>query len=193
MSGKKGCSMVGLLWIVVMVFFMQVLDVIIFNIVFLVIVYSFNCFFLVMQLVIISYMLMVVMLILVSGWLVDCFGMCWVFIIVVSLFIFGFFVCVFFSFLMELVIFCVIQGIGGVMMMLVVRLVLLCVYFCSELLLVLNFVIMLGLVGLILGLVFGGVFVIWVSWYWIFLINILIGVIGILYVCKYMLNFIMLC
>lgn len=49
---------------------------------------------------------------------------------------------------------------------------------------------MLGLVGLILGFVFGGVLVIWVIWYWIFLINIFIGIVGFFYVCKYMFNFI---
>lgn len=76
------------------------------------------------------------------------------------------------------------------MMMFVVWLVLLCVYFCNEFFLVLNFVVMLGLVGLILGFVFGGVLVIWVIWYWIFLINIFIGIVGFFYVCKYMFNFI---
>lgn len=75
-------------------------------------------------------------------------------------------------------------------MMFVVWLVLLCVYFCNEFFLVLNFVVMLGLVGLILGFVFGGVLVIWVIWYWIFLINIFIGIVGFFYVCKYMFNFI---
>lgn len=75
-------------------------------------------------------------------------------------------------------------------MMFVVRLVLLCVYFCNEFFLVLNFVVMSGLVGLILGFVFGGVLVIWVIWYWIFLINIFIGIVGFFYVCKYMFNFI---
>ena len=59
----------------------------------------------------------------------------------------------------------------------------------SELLPVLNFVTMPGLVGPILGPVLGGVFVTWASWHWIFLINIPIGVIGILYARKYMPNF----
>lgn len=45
MSDKKKRSMAGLSWIAAMVFFMQVFDVIIFNIVLFVIVYSFNRFF----------------------------------------------------------------------------------------------------------------------------------------------------
>lgn len=75
------------------------------------------------------------------------------------------------------------------MMMPVARLALLRAYPRSELLPVLNFVTMPGLVGPILGPVLGGVFVTLASWHWIFLINIPIGVIGILYARKYMPNF----
>jgi MFS family permease len=75
------------------------------------------------------------------------------------------------------------------MMMPVARLALLRAYPRSELLPVLNFVTMPGLVGPILGPVLGGVFVTWASWHWIFLINIPIGVAGLLYARKYMPNF----
>ena len=129
------------------------------------------------------------MLIPVSGWLADRFGTRRVFIIAVSLFTLGSLACALSSSLTELVIFRVIQGIGGAMMMPVARLALLRAYPRSELLPVLNFVTMPGLVGPILGPVLGGVFVTWASWHWIFLINIPIGVIGILYARKYMPNF----
>ncbi|MDU7371926.1 MAG: MFS transporter [Klebsiella michiganensis] len=46
-----------------------------------------------------------------------------------------------------------------------------------------------GLVGPILGPVLGGVLVTWASWHWIFLINIPIGIIGIVYARKYMPDF----
>ncbi len=82
-----------------------------------------------------------------------------------------------------------IAGHGGAMMMPVARLALLRAYPRSELLPVLNFVTMPGLVGPILGPVLGGVFVTWASWHWIFLINIPIGVAGLLYARKYMPNF----
>ena len=121
--------------------------------------------------------------------LVDRFGTRRVFIIAVSLFTLGSLACALSSSLTELVIFRVIQGIGGAMMMPVARLALLRAYPRSELLPVLNFVTMPGLVGPILGPVLGGVFVTWASWHWIFLINIPIGVIGILYARKYMPNF----
>lgn len=56
-------------------------------------------------------------------------------------------------------------------MMPVARLALLRAYPRSELLPVLNFVTMPGLVGPILGPVLGGVLVTWASWHWIFLMN----------------------
>lgn len=75
------------------------------------------------------------------------------------------------------------------MMMPVARLALLRAYPRSELLPVLNFVTMPGLVGPILGPVLGGVLVTWASWHWIFLINIPIGITGLIYARKYMPNF----
>lgn len=74
-------------------------------------------------------------------------------------------------------------------MMPVARLALLRAYPRSELLPVLNFVTMPGLVGPVLGPVLGGVLVTWASWHWIFLINIPIGIAGLLYARKYMPNF----
>ena len=46
-----------------------------------------------------------------------------------------------------------------------------------------------GLVGPILGPVLGGVLVTWATWHWIFLINIPIGIAGLLYARKHMPNF----
>ena len=183
MSGKKGRSMAGLPWIAAMAFFMQALDATILNTALPAIAHSLNRSPLAMQSAIISYTLTVAMLIPVSGWLADRFGTRRVFIIAVSLFTLGSLACALSSSLTELVIFRVIQGVGGA------RLALLRAYPRSELLPVLNFVTMPGLVGPILGPVLGGVFVTWASWHWIFLINIPIGVIGILYARKYMPNF----
>ena len=171
MSGKKGRSMAGLPWIAAMAFFMQALDATILNTALPAIAHSLNRSPLAMQSAIISYTLTVAMLIPVSGWLADRFGTRRVFIIAVSLFTLGSLACALSSSLMELVIFRVIQGIGGAMMMPVARLALLRAYPRSELLPVLNFVTMPGLVGPILGPVLGGVFVTWASWHWIFLIN----------------------
>lgn len=189
MAEKKSRSMAGLPWIAAMAFFMQALDATILNTALPAIAQSLNRSPLAMQSAIISYTLTVAMLIPVSGWLADRFGTRRVFMIAVSLFTLGSLACALSGSLTELVIFRVIQGIGGAMMMPVARLALLRAYPRSELLPVLNFVTMPGLVGPILGPVLGGVLVTWASWHWIFLINIPIGIAGIFYARKYMPNF----
>ncbi|XDK50623.1 multidrug transporter subunit MdtD [Kosakonia cowanii] len=189
MTKKKGRSMAGLPWIAAMAFFMQALDATILNTALPAIAQSLNRSPLAMQSAIISYTLTVAMLIPVSGWLADRFGTRRIFMLAVSLFTLGSLACALSHSLGMLVVFRVIQGIGGAMMMPVARLALLRAYPRSELLPVLNFVTMPGLVGPILGPVMGGVLVTWASWHWIFLINIPIGVAGLLYARKYMPNF----
>jgi len=189
MSLKKARSMSGLPWIAAMAFFMQALDATILNTALPAIAQSLNRSPLAMQSAIISYTLTVAMLIPVSGWLADRFGTRKVFMTAVSLFTLGSLACALSSSLGELVVFRIIQGIGGAMMMPVARLALLRAYPRSELLPVLNFVTMPGLVGPILGPMLGGVLVTWASWHWIFLINIPIGVAGLFYARKYMPDF----
>ncbi len=161
MSEKKSRSMAGLPWIAAMAFFMQALDATILNTALPAIAHSLNRSPLAMQSAIISYTLTVAMLIPVSGWLADRFGTRRIFMLAVSLFTLGSLACALSSSLGELVVFRVIQGIGGAMMMPVARLSLLGAYPRSELLPVLNFVTMPGLIGPILGPVLGGVFVTW--------------------------------
>ncbi|WP_421511268.1 multidrug transporter subunit MdtD [Enterobacter sp. JS8-1] len=189
MTKKKARSMAGLPWIAAMAFFMQALDATILNTALPAIAQSLNRSPLAMQSAIISYTLTVAMLIPVSGWLADRFGTRKIFMLAVTLFTLGSLACALSTSLTELVIFRVLQGIGGAMMMPVARLALLRAYPRSELLPVLNFVTMPGLVGPILGPVLGGVFVTWASWHWIFLINIPIGVAGLFYARKYMPDF----
>jgi EmrB/QacA subfamily drug resistance transporter len=186
---KTARSMAGLPWIAAMAFFMQALDATILNTALPAIAHSLGRSPLAMQSAIISYTLTVAMLIPVSGWLADRFGTRRVFMIAVTLFTLGSFACAMSGSLSKLVIFRVVQGIGGAMMMPVARLALLRAYPRSELLPVLNFVTMPGLVGPILGPLLGGVLVTWASWHWIFLINIPIGILGLLYARRYMPNF----
>ena len=189
MTEKKARSMAGLPWIAAMAFFMQALDATILNTALPAIAQSLGRSPLAMQSAIISYTLTVAMLIPMSGWLADRFGTRRVFMLAVSLFTLGSLACALSNSLPMLVVFRVIQGIGGAMMMPVARLALLRAYPRSELLPVLNFVTMPGLVGPILGPVMGGVLVTWASWHWIFLINIPIGLAGLFYARKYMPNF----
>ncbi|MBK0033006.1 multidrug transporter subunit MdtD [Erwinia sp. S43] len=186
---KSARSMAGLPWIAAMAFFMQALDATILNTALPAIAHSLNRSPLAMQSAVISYTLTVAMLIPVSGWLADRFGTRKVFIVAVFLFSFGSLACALSNSLGMLVISRVIQGVGGAMMMPVARLALLRAYPRSELLPVLNFVTMPGLIGPVLGPLLGGVLVTWATWHWIFLINIPIGILGIIYARKYMPDF----
>ncbi|MCS5960397.1 MFS transporter [Klebsiella pneumoniae subsp. pneumoniae] len=150
--------MAGLPWIAAMAFFMQALDATILNTALPAIAHGLNRSPLAMQSAIISYTLTVAMLIPVSGWLADRFGTRRVFIIAVSLFTPRFPRLRPLQFLNGTGHFSRNSGIGGAMMMPVARLALLRAYPRSELLPVLNFVTMPGLVGPILGPVLGGVF-----------------------------------
>lgn len=186
---KSARSMAGLPWIAAMAFFMQALDATILNTALPAIAASLNRSPLAMQSAVISYTLTVAMLIPVSGWLADRFGTRKVFIVAVSLFTLGSLACALSNSLGMLVVFRVVQGIGGAMMMPVARLALLRAYPRSELLPVLNFVTMPGLIGPVLGPLLGGVLVTWATWHWIFLINIPMGILGIFYARKYMPDF----
>ncbi|WP_130832827.1 multidrug transporter subunit MdtD [[Erwinia] mediterraneensis] len=186
---RSARSMAGLPWIAAMAFFMQALDATILNTALPAIATSLERSPLAMQSAVISYTLTVAMLIPVSGWLADRFGTRKVFIIAVSLFTLGSLACALSGSLGVLVISRVVQGVGGAMMMPVARLALLRAYPRSELLPVLNFVTMPGLVGPILGPMLGGLLVTYATWHWIFLINIPIGLLGIFYARKYMPDF----
>nr|CBX78847.1 putative major facilitator superfamily transporter [Erwinia amylovora ATCC BAA-2158] len=186
---KSARSMAGLPWIAAMAFFMQALDATILNTALPAIAQSLERSPLAMQSTIISYTLTVAMLIPVSGWLADRFGTRKVFISAVFLFSLGSLACALSGSLWMLITSRIVQGVGGAMMMPVARLALLRAYPRSELLPVLNFVTMPGLIGPVLGPLLGGVLVTWATWNWIFLINIPIGVVGIFFARKYMPDF----
>lgn len=182
-------NLAGLPWIAAMAFFMQALDATILNTALPAIAHSLHRSPLAMQSTIISYSLTVAMLIPVSGWLADRYGTRKIFISAVSLFALGSLACALSNSLCMLVISRIIQGVGGAMMMPVARLTLLRAYPRNELLPILNFVTMPGLLGPVLGPVLGGFFVSYATWHWIFLINIPIALIGVFFARKYMPDF----
>ncbi|CAM4257251.1 Major facilitator superfamily (MFS) profile domain-containing protein [Yersinia enterocolitica subsp. enterocolitica] len=161
---KSARSMAGLPWIAAMAFFMQALDATILNTALPSIAESLNRSPLTMQSAIISYTLTVAMLIPVSGWLADRFGTRRIFILAVSLFTLGSLLCALSGSLPFLVASRVIQGVGGAMMMPVARLALIRAYPRSELLPVLNFVTIPGLIGPVMGPLLGGLLVTYATW-----------------------------
>lgn len=138
-----------------------------------------------MQNAIISYVLTLAVFMPVSGFLADKFGTKKVFISSLILFSIGSLFCALSQNLTQLVISRVIQGIGGSLMTPVGKLALIKTFDKNELLKAMNFAIIPALIGPVLGPLVGGYLVDYFSWHWIFLINIPIGIIGIILGSKF--------
>ena len=139
-----------------------------------------------MQNTIISYVLTLALFMPVSGFLADKFGTRKVFIFSLVVFSLGSLFCALSQNLTHLVISRVIQGIGGSLMTPVGRLALIKTFDKNEIVRAMNFAIIPALIGPVLGPLVGGYMVDYLSWHWIFLINIPIGLIGIFLSLKYM-------
>jgi EmrB/QacA subfamily drug resistance transporter len=139
-----------------------------------------------MQNAIISYVLTLALFMPVSGFLADKFGTKKIFIFAQILFIVGSLFCSLSHNLTELVIARIIQGVGGSLLTPVGKLALIKTFPKNELLKAMNFAIVPALIGPVLGPLVGGYMVDYLSWHWIFLINIPIGALGILLSLKYM-------
>lgn len=142
-----------------------------------------------MQNAIISYVLTLAVFMPASGFLADRFGTRKVFIFSLVLFSLGSVFCALSQNLTHLVISRVIQGVGGSLMTPVGKLALIKTFNRNELLKAMNFAIVPALIGPVLGPLVGGYMVDYLSWHWIFLINIPIGVLGIVLGLKYMPNY----
>lgn len=142
-----------------------------------------------MQNAIISYVLTLAVFMPASGFLADRFGTRRVFIFALVLFSLGSVFCALSQNLTHLVISRVVQGVGGSLMTPVGKLALIKTFNRNELLKAMNFAIVPALIGPVLGPLVGGYMVDYLSWHWIFLINIPIGVLGIVLGLKYMPNY----
>jgi EmrB/QacA subfamily drug resistance transporter len=167
-------------WIVAAALFMQTLDGSILNTALPAMARSLHESPLRMQSTIIAYMLTMAMLIPASGWLSDRFGSRRVFVTAIALFLLGSLLCALSTRLGFLVAARVVQGVGGALMMPIGRLVVLRSFPRSELVRILSFVTIPGLLGPLLGPTLGGWLVQYASWHWIFLINIPVGIAGLL-------------
>lgn len=178
----------GLGWIAAIAFFMQALDSTILNTALPAISADLNESPLEMQMAIISYTLTVAALIPLSGWLADKFGTLKIFRLAVILFVCGSIACALSHSLNALIMSRILQGMGGALMMPVARLAILRAVPKAELVSVWNRMATAGLIGPVLGPVVGGWMVTHASWHWIFLINIPIGLLGVLIAGRYMPN-----
>jgi EmrB/QacA subfamily drug resistance transporter len=142
-----------------------------------------------MHSVIVTYALTLALFIPLSGWLADKFGTRTMFIIAVALFVSGSLCCALSVDLMTFNLSRILQAIGASMMVPIARLAILYQYPKNQLLKTMNFITVFGLLGMVVGPSLGGFLSDNFSWHWIFLVNVPIGIIGILLAKRVMPNF----
>ncbi|MDO2949984.1 multidrug transporter subunit MdtD [Aeromonas simiae] len=173
-------------WLAAVGFFMQALDATILNTALPAMAASLGESPLRMQSVIIAYVLTVALLIPASGWLADRFGTRRIYLLAILLFTLGSLACAAAPSLPLLVTARVLQGIGGALLVPVGRLAVLRIFQGRELLRAMSFVTIPGLVGPLIGPALGGWLVEVASWHWVFLINLPVGLLGLLVCGRFM-------
>ncbi|MEA2994439.1 MAG: hypothetical protein QOD40_3359 [Alphaproteobacteria bacterium] len=138
-----------------------------------------------LKLAVTSYLLSLAIFIPASGWVADRFGARTIFRAAIAVFVLGSIACAMSGSLTDFVIARMLQGVGGAMMTPVGRLVLIRSIDRRALVGAMVWVTMPALVGPVLGPPVGGFITTYASWHWIFLINVPIGIIGIVLVTRY--------
>ncbi len=135
-----------------------------------------------LNLAITSYLLSLAVFIPISGWVADRFGARTVFRAAIVVFTCGSILCGFSTSLWNFVLFRMLQGMGGAMMVPVGRLVLLRSVQKADLVRAMAFLTVPALMGPVLGPPVGGFITTYADWRWIFWINVPIGVLGVILV-----------
>ncbi|UCJ15571.1 MFS transporter [Pseudomonas sp. MM211] len=138
-----------------------------------------------MNLVVSLYLLAVALFVPVSGWAADRFGPRRVFIAAILLFMLSSLACAASGSLLQLSLSRLLQGASGAMMVPVGQVILLRWARREHLLQAMAFLSIPALLGPVLGPPLGGLLVTLLSWQWIFLINVPIGVLGILMIRRH--------
>jgi EmrB/QacA subfamily drug resistance transporter len=138
-----------------------------------------------LKLAVTSYLLSLAVFIPVSGWTADRFGARRVFAAAIFVFMLGSVGCAMAYSLEGFVAARIVQGMGGAMMTPVGRLVLVRTIEKRELVSAMAWVTIPALIGPVIGPPVGGFITTYASWHWIFLINIPIGIVGIILVLLY--------
>lgn len=133
-----------------------------------------------LKLALTSYLVSLAIFIPVSGWMADRFGARKVFRAAIAVFVVGSILCAISGSLGAFVVSRFVQGMGGAMMTPLARLVLVRATPRSDLVNAMAWLTVPALIGPMVGPPVGGFLTTYVSWHWIFLINVPIGIAGIL-------------
>ncbi len=139
-----------------------------------------------LKLALTSYLVSLAVFIPISGWMGDRFGAKRVFRAAIAVFMLGSIACAVSGSLGAFVGARALQGLGGAMMTPLARLVLVRATPRSELVGAMAWLTIPGLVGPLVGPPVGGFITTFFSWHWIFLINIPIGLVGIVLAGRYL-------
>ncbi len=139
-----------------------------------------------LKLALTAYFVALAIFIPVSGWMADRFGSTTVFRAAIGVFITGSICCAFSNSLETFVMSRFLQGMGGSMMTPIARLVLLRATPRNELVAAMSWLTVPGLIGPLTGPPIGGFFTTYLSWHWIFWINVPIGIAGIILATKFL-------
>jgi EmrB/QacA subfamily drug resistance transporter len=132
-----------------------------------------------LKLALTSYLVALAIFIPISGWAADRFGARRVFAYAIAVFVAGSIACVFAQSLGGFVAARFLQGMGGAMMTPVGRLVLVRAVAKADLVRAMAWLTIPALIGPLAGPPVGGFLTQWLSWHWIFLVNVPIGLAGI--------------
>src|SRR5471032_2255327 len=138
-----------------------------------------------LKLAVTSYLLSLAIFIPASGWTSDRFGARTVFRAAIAVFVLGSIGCALSGSLANFVVARIVQGIGGAMMTPVGRLVLVRSIDRRALINSMAWVSMPAMIGPLLGPPLGGFITTYATWHWIFLINVPMGIAGIILVTRY--------
>lgn len=138
-----------------------------------------------MNTIITSYLLAVAVFVPVSGWAADRFGARRIFVAAVLLFTLSSVACAASQTLDQLIVARIFQGMAGAMMVPVGRIIMLRRVPKDQLLSAMAVLSLPALLGPIIGPPVGGFFVTYMSWHWIFLINVPVGILGIALIFKF--------
>jgi EmrB/QacA subfamily drug resistance transporter len=167
-------------FIISLALFMEALDTTIINTAIPAISYSLKVPPVDLKFALISYLVSLAIFIPISGWVADKFGIKKVFIIALFIFTISSFWCGYTNNLTELVLARIIQGIGGSHMLRLGRLIIVRTFERHELITAMTRVVLVAALGMMLGPVLGGLITHYMSWRWIFWVNIPVGVITII-------------
>lgn len=163
--------------IVSIVLFMEFLDTTIINTAIPSIAKSFYISPITLKFSVAVYLLSLAIFIPISGYCADKFGTKKIFLLSVGLFTLSSFLCAISHNIYQLTIFRFLQGVGGALMNPVSRIIIIRLFPAKELVRIQGFIFTPAMLGAILGPFLGGLITTYLSWHWIFYINIPAGLI----------------